>query len=389
MGQPGIGGRLKARPEDFVVEEIPLYTPAGEGQHIYAAIEKTGLSTYAAISAIARALNVSPRLIGYAGLKDAQGVTRQTISIEQVTPEAVASLNLPNIKVLSAKRHYNKLKTGHLAGNRFIIRVREVTKAAIPAAEAIIETLTKKGAPNFFGEQRFGNRGNTGRLGQLLIRQDAQEFVMEYLGRPQPHETPAVQAARRLIDAERWAEALAIWPGRFNDERKAITAIKQAGGQLDVVFKTLHKNLKSLFVSAFQAQLFNELLADRLERLDRLEAGDVAYIHKKGAAFIVADAAAEQPRLDRFEISPSGPLFGLKTLLAEGQPGQRERAILDKYDLSLTDFRAPGLKIQGGRRPYRFELKNTRMWWDEGLIVSFELQPGAYATTVMAEIMKN
>jgi tRNA pseudouridine13 synthase len=208
-GQPGIGGKLKAKPEDFFVEEIPLYLPTGEGQHVYAQIEKVGLSTHAAIKRVARALSVSPGTIGYAGLKDAQAVTRQTISIDKVAPQTVAALDLPNIKILSVKPHTNKLKTGHLAGNRFVIRVSEVSQAALPVAEGILDILVKKGAPNFFGEQRFGNRGNTDRLGEMLVRKNATEFVAEYLGRPQPQEAPHVRAARQLIDERHWADALA------------------------------------------------------------------------------------------------------------------------------------------------------------------------------------
>jgi tRNA pseudouridine13 synthase len=79
---PGIGGQLKAEPEDFFVEEIPLYLPSGEGQHVYVEIEKRDLSTFAAIKMIARALNISPGRIGYAGLKDARAITRQTLSID-------------------------------------------------------------------------------------------------------------------------------------------------------------------------------------------------------------------------------------------------------------------------------------------------------------------
>ena len=96
--QPGIGGRLKVEPEDFFVEEIPLYLPEGQGQHVYVEIEKRGLSTNAAKKNIARALNISPHIIGYAGLKDTQAVTRQTFSIEKVAPEAVEALNLSNIR---------------------------------------------------------------------------------------------------------------------------------------------------------------------------------------------------------------------------------------------------------------------------------------------------
>ncbi len=385
---PGIGGQLKVKPEDFLVAEIPLYLPAGEGQHVYAEIEKTGLSTYAAIRKIAQALDISPKNIGHAGLKDAKATTRQTLSIDRVTPEAVKALGIPNIKVLSVKRHRNKLKTGHLAGNRFTIRVREVTKEAIPQAEAIVAILAGQGVPNFFGEQRFGNRGNTDKLGEMLVRGDVAEFVAEYLGRPQPHETPPVQAARQLVDEGRWAEALAQWPRNLSDERRVVAALNNTNGRLDVAIKVLSNKLKSFFVSAFQSRLFNSLLSNRLEKLGQLEDGDVAYIHGKGAAFIVKDASVEQSRATSFEISPSGPLFGVKSLLAEGHPGQREHAILAQHHLSLEDFKVPGLKIQGARRPYRFQLKHANVWWDEGLLISFELQPGAYATVVMAEIMK-
>ena len=191
-------------------------------------------------------------------------------------------------------RHWNKLKVGHLAGNRFVIRVREVAKAALPQAEAILDVLIQQGVPNFFGEQRFGNRGNTDRLGELLIRKDIVEFVAEYLGRPRSQEALYVQAARQLVDEGRWGEALQQWPGNLADEKKAIAALCRSNGQLEVVLKVLNPRLKNLFISAFQAKLFNALLIQRLDRLGQLEAGDVAYIHNKGAAFIVEQTEVER-----------------------------------------------------------------------------------------------
>ena len=387
--QPGIGGRLKVEPEDFVVEEVPLYLPSGQGQHVYFEIEKRGLSTNAAKRKIARALGVSPHAIGYAGLKDAQAVTRQTLSIDGIAPEAVETLDFPNIKILHVSRHQNKLKVGHLSGNRFIIKVRDVGEDALSTAQAIMDTLTKTGVPNFYGTQRFGNRSNTHRLGETLIRGDVAEFVAEYLGRPQPQEAIVAQTARHFVDEGRWEEALAQWPSALSDERRVLAAIVRANGQIDDTFRALDKKSKSFFVSAYQSQLFNQLLTERLDSLGVLQTGDVAYIHKKGASFIVEDAEIEQPRADQFEISPSGPLFGPKMLLAEGEPGRRERAILAESNLSKEDFKVPGLKIRGDRRPYRFMVKNPKIWWDDGLVASFELPPGAYATTVMAEIMKD
>ncbi|RMF00446.1 MAG: tRNA pseudouridine(13) synthase TruD [Chloroflexi bacterium] len=372
------------------MEEIPRYLPSGQGQHVFVTIEKRGIPTYVAMRNFARALNINSRDVGCAGLKDAHAVTRQTLSLNLVNPDDVRALELPNIKILSVERHHNKLKTGHLAGNRFVIRVRDVNQSALPVAQAVIERLTQHGVPNFFGQQRFGYRHNTDKLGEALVRNDPVRFVAEYLGEPQPHEARHIFAARKLVDERRWEEALEAWPNELPDEKQAIAAILAANGELSAVFQPVNKKMKSLFVSAFQSRLFNALLAQRMEMdlLGVLQTGDVAYLHGKGAAFLVTDPAAEQPRADSFEISPSGPLFGPKTLRAQGEPGRREDAVLAASGLAAEDFTVAGLKIRGARRPYRFQIKQPNIWWDDGLMVSFELQPGAYATTVMAEIMK-
>jgi tRNA pseudouridine13 synthase len=388
-GMTGIGGQIKVEPEDFFVEEIPLYHPQGQGQHVYAFVEKRGMSTFAAIRKIASALNIPASNIGYAGLKDAHAVTRQMLSINLVKPEAVANLDIPNIKILNVSRHKNKLKTGHLSGNRFVIRVRDVAPTALPQAKDTLTILSENGAPNFFGEQRFGLRENTDLLGQAIIRNDAAQFVREYLGQPHPNESPHIQAAREQIDRQEWSTALGNWPPELHDEKYVLKAIVKQDGNLHAGLKALNKKLRSLFVSAFQSRLFNTLLTDRLPDLSQLETGDIAYIHNKGAVFKVEDAATEQPRANSFEISPAGPLFGAKTVLAEGIPGERENALLTQHQLSAEAFKqVPGIKIRGARRPYRFPITQPEVWWDNGVMVSFTLPPGTYATTVMAEIMK-
>ena len=383
----GIGGRIKVKPEDFVVEEIPLYAPSGVGQHVYACLEKRGLSTPQAVSAVARALGVPTGVIGYAGLKDARAITRQVISIDGVQPAQVEALNLPGIQILWVNRHRNKLKTGHLAGNRFTLRVRDVSRDILPAAEAVLDELRRRGVPNFFGEQRFGGRGNTHRLGAVLLRGDAQGFLSEYLGQPQPGERADAQVARSAFDAGDYAAALAQWPPSLRDERRVLAALARHG-DAEQALRALDKKLRSLFVSAYQSYLFNRLLAQRIQTFDQLQSGDVAFIHASGAAFVVQDAALEQPRADRFEISPSGPLFGPKSLLAEGAPGQQERAALEESGLSLAEFRLPGLKFKGARRPFRIPLADSQVGWDDGLTISFRLPPGSYATEVLREVMK-
>ncbi len=123
---PGVGGVIKQRPEDFFVQEIPLYEPSGQGEHVYCEIQKTGLTTFDAVHQLSRALNVHPRDIGYAGMKDARAVTRQTLSIFGTTEDALRAVQIPNLSVLWATRHDNKLRLGHLSANRFALKIRNV-----------------------------------------------------------------------------------------------------------------------------------------------------------------------------------------------------------------------------------------------------------------------
>ncbi|MEM7035209.1 MAG: tRNA pseudouridine(13) synthase TruD, partial [Chloroflexota bacterium] len=180
----GIGGKFKALPEDFYVEEIPSYQPCGEGQHIYLRFEKKGLTTLSAINRIAQSLEISPKAIGYAGLKDANAVTQQTVSINNVKPDMVEALNLSDIRVLDVARHRNKLKVGHLTGNKFRIRLRDVEQVAMPQVEKILQQLQAVGIPNYFGEQRFGLRDNSHLLGLTLMQGDHPHFLRELLGKP-------------------------------------------------------------------------------------------------------------------------------------------------------------------------------------------------------------
>jgi tRNA pseudouridine13 synthase len=129
----------------------------------------------------------------------------------------------------------------------------------------------------------------------------------------------------------------------------------------------------------------------RLGSLGQLWPGDLAYKHANGACFLVADPEAEQPRADSFEISPSGPLFGRKVRLAEQQAGLLEQALLEKEQLSLDDFRiGKGLSMEGARRPLRVPLAEPAvMQIDKGLLISFQLPKGSFATAALHEVMKS
>jgi tRNA pseudouridine13 synthase len=391
---PGVSGLIKSRYEDFQVEEIPAYDAVGEGTHTFFLIEKAGLTTMQAARDVARALGVAPHDVGYAGLKDARALTRQWFSVEHVAPEKVAALDLPKIRVVRTSRHFNKIKIGHLSGNRFRIRVREFRHGAEDDARAILTALSTKGVPNYFGPQRFGARGDTWRMGAAMLRGDLKDALDQYLGRPGPQDRDFFQEARRAYDQSQFARAHDIWPYMYRDERKALKVLA-GGGPPHRAWFAVDRSLKRLFLSAYQSRLFNLILAERVDRLDRLEDGDLAFKHDTGAVFRVENAAAEQPRADRFEISPTGPLFGYRMTRPGGEPGRREDALLAAEGLNPESFReADRHPVKGGRRPLRFKPYDSSVASGldkEGPFLEFRfvLKKGCYATSLLREILKN
>ncbi len=393
-----IGGSLKGAPEDFFVEEIPLYPASGAGEHTYLEIEKVDLSTFEALERLGRALGVAPRDFGYAGLKDRKGVTRQRLSIAGVPPERVRGLELPQLKILSVDRHTNKLRIGHLRGNRFRIRVRGVRPDAADCARPVFQTLLEKGVPNYFGHQRFGNRGDAHLVGRALLRQDYEGAVRRILGCPAATEgNPNVVQAREAFMRGDIAKALESFPGTYREERKLLGYLLKAGLNWEGAAKRLSEPARRIYLTAYQSFLFNVALARRLGRVGndpgRFVDGDIAYIHRNGALFHVEDLEEASLRARAFEISPSGPIFGKKML--SPRPGielEIEDEILRREGLRPEDFHrlAQHLHLEGGRRSFRVPLQELD-WKVDGadLVVSFFLPKGSYATVVLRELLKN
>jgi tRNA pseudouridine13 synthase len=396
---PGVGGVIKTRPEDFVVEELPLYEPSGEGTHVYALMEKKGIGTREALDRVARALNYSRREIGSAGLKDAHAVARQWISIEHVEPQQVERISVRDVRILQTSRHTNKLKPGHLRGNRFTVRLRQLALPVPQAAQIardVLSILSRRGTPNYFGPQRFGSRQDNHLLGKAVARNDAVGFTDQLLGQPREDvDSPAAFEARRFYEEGRYEEAARTWPGHFFDHRRALRVLAKSNGNKKRVFYAVDKHLKGLFISAYQSDLFNRVLAARMPDIDTLLLGDMACKHDSGACFRVEDPPGEQPRCDRFEISPTGPLLGGRTTRLTGPAGEIENPILDGETLSEQDYRQMRhLGARGGRRPLRFQPRDVRVSGGQDdlgpyLELAFELDAGCYATTLLAEITKD
>ncbi|MEN6307410.1 MAG: tRNA pseudouridine(13) synthase TruD [Anaerohalosphaeraceae bacterium] len=392
-----VTGVIKQRPEDFCVEEVPLYEPSGEGTHVYVFIEKQQLTTHDAVARMAAALGVRRIDIGYAGRKDAQAITRQWISIEHIDPDKIMALNCPQIKVLKIGRHGNKLKVGHLSANKFMIRMRNLStpaKQAEQIVQTIMDVLIHRGVPNYFGPQRFGGRSDSGRLGETLIKNDTTEFCRLFLGDAENETDNRFIEARQLYEQGNYEQALECWPKAFHDHRRMLKELVRTKGNFKRASRALDDAMKNLLVSAWQSALFNEVLAARMPRIDTILLGDMAMKHDNGACFHVEQPDTEQPRCQNFEISPTGPLLGMRTTRLTDAAGEIENPILDREILTEDDLRRiKNFGARGGRRALRFQPRHVHIASGtdnrgEYLELAFELDSGCYATTLLREITK-
>jgi len=354
-GLPGTGGRIKVHPADFVVTEIPLYEPCGQGDHVYLYVEKQGIGSLEAAERIARALGRTRADVGMAGLKDAQALTRQWMSLERTDIDRAARLRLPNVRILAAARHRNKLKIGHLAGNRFEVRIRGCGPDARNRAEAVLAVLAARGVPNRFDYQRFGRRGDNHLLGRALVLGRHKEFCDLFLGRPRAQfDSPRLVRARQLYDQGSWHEAVGLFAGS-PDHQRVLAALVRTRDPARAA-AALPKQLARLLVGALQSDIFNAVLERRLDSLDRVEAGDMAYIHPKlpssGAAGPPMSeqrgggaAAAGPPNASR------GGSAGPPTASAAGPgaAGQETRRANSEAAAAPPPPSAPGEYTGGGR----------------------------------------
>jgi tRNA pseudouridine13 synthase len=309
------------------VEEVPSYEPCGSGDHLYLWIEKRGMAPEYFARTIAQKLNISPGAVGTAGLKDRHAITRQWVSVPKECEPNVGRLDGEGMRVLKTGRHTNKLKPGHLRGNRFRLLIRDANRDVSIAP--ILDRIRTQGLPNYYGPQRFGRDGSTVELGLQCL---------------------AGKAGRR------------IRPFQFR-----------------------------FALSAVQSLLFNDYLSRRIQDglFRTVIAGDAMTKWPLGGMFVAKDAAAEQVRFDAREIVIAGPMFGKKTYPTEGLAAEREAVVLRDNGLSPASFGGFGKLVLGTRRQNSIYLDDLAADWEpEGLRLTFTLPAGSYATVLLAEVMK-
>ncbi len=325
-----IKARVKSRPDDFMVDEEPAYELCGKGDHLYIQVEKKGWSMERLLLHLREALDVSQAEIGYAGLKDKHAVTRQWLSVPARCEERLSKVDNGAVRLLDTNRHTNKLRTGHLRGNRFNILLRGAAQEQVEAVRTVTDQVVARGLVNIFGNQRFGQNLESARVGRDVVA-----GVMR------------ISAMSRM-------------------KRK-------------------------FSISSIQSYLFNLYVRERmaLDRLRQVMAGDIMKKRDTGGLFVAEDVSEVQARLDAGQLVVTGPIFGRKMVQAGGEAGQLEIAAMAQIGMNHYSFDSFHSYGAGTRRalltfPEDMEVEACK----SGIRLRFFLPKGCYATVLLREVLK-
>lgn len=326
-GGPLAHATLRATPEDFRVEELQGFAPSGEGEHLFLRIRKRNQNTAWVAGLLAKAAGVREDAVSYAGLKDRRAVTTQWFSVHipnRQLPD-LSALWSEDIELLEQTWNARKLRRGAHQGNRFAITLRDV-EGDRAALEARLATVARAGVPNYIGPQRFGH-GNANLLaGEQLLRGPAR---------------------RRLNHRE------------------------------------------GLAVSALRSALYNRVLGLRTGdgSWQRCEDGDVLMLDGRGSFFRPEPGdAALAGRLAALEVHPTGPLHGRGDIAVSGAVLALEQGVAAATDGLADALAAFGLETQ--RRALRLRVAGLAWQWkDDALCLEFALAAGAFATSVLRELV--
>ncbi|MGV8922300.1 MAG: tRNA pseudouridine(13) synthase TruD [Thermomonas sp.] len=326
-GAPVLCARIRTTPEDFRVDELDAFEASGSGEHLLLTIEKRGMNTAFAAKCIAQWAGVAESAIGQAGMKDRHAVTVQRFSVwlpKRIAPD-IDALQSDELRVLGHAWHSRKLPRGALAGNRFRLVLRSMDGGS-EAIDARLQRIATFGVPNYFGEQRFGRGGGN------------------------------------------VAKAIAMF----------------AGGRA-------RREERSMLLSAARSELFNRVLDARVADATWNTAleGEVWMLDGSRSVFGPEPMSADlQARLEAFDIHPSGPLWGEGDLRSTGDAAACELRSLEGDTAMRLRIGLEKAGLKQERRALR--LRPDALEWEwlgaDSLVLTFELPPGCYATTVLREL---
>lgn len=377
----GIGGKIKQRPEDFIVEEIPEKARKITNEHVIFWVEKINLDTQDVVRILSKKLHVSKKRFGYAGTKDKFAVVRQRFSLwdpDGNLEEKLKSLKFKKLKIYGFERG-ERLSLGELKGNKFLITIRDVElseEEIKKRLEKIFEEL-KKGIPNFFGEQRFGKiRPVTHLVGLKMLKGEFEKACKFYIALPFGKEKEEIKNIRREI-WENWGKrkiylkALERFPKKFRYERTMLDYLYRYPNDFVGALRRIPKRVRKLFINAVQSLIFNEVLKKLVKEKC------IEWLKDKELPLVGYDTVLEENNEIHREIKNFMKKLGIKQkdFLVKSMPemktsGSERKAILEVKDIKLEEISEDELNL--GKKAVK---------------VSFSLPPGSYATVVIDKII--
>ena len=404
---PGIGGKLRKTPEDFVVEEISILPPqVPDGKFVIAKVWHRNWEANRLVRRLASNLHVGRSRVGFAGTKDGRSLATQLMSF-QAPLEMVQTLAIPDVKILETYTANRMISIGDLIGNRFEIKVSDLSnsvdvKEACGKVKERLDTIG--GFPNFFGVQRFGSvRPITHLIGRDLIRGDFEGAVMRYAANPLDDESEANDVRRALQETRDFERAMKEYPQKLTFERMIIGYLVENPGDYVGALRTLPRNLLMMFVHAYQSHLFNRMVSERLRQgipVNEPQIGDMVLPLDKMAlpdhdhAIPITSDNLEKARKNARECKAfvSGLVYGTESVFAEGPMGEIERKIIEGEDIARLDFQIVGLReasSKGNRRELLAPYKDLSIeLLSDSVVFKFALNKGCYATSLLREFMK-
>ena len=333
---------FNASPRDFTVEEIPLYEFTGQGEHLVLKVRKKELTTWEMLDILSNHVGIRRRDMGYAGLKDKHAMTIQYVSVMAIHEEKIKAFKHEKIKILETVRHNNKIRVGHLKGNRFHIRLKKVLGVQKDKLDSVLKWIKANGVPNYFGNQRFGTNGDNWEDGKKLIEGEmkirdrkTREFLM---GAYQSYLFNAWLSKRMELNhlLEKFSE----------EETEQVMKLPKG----------------SLTGTRKQPNFF------------KLVKGDVMMHYPYGRLFNVEDLEEEAQRFASKDIAPAGLLPGKKSKAAESTAGIIEAPYVNTLPLNGTR-RYAWIQVTEISKNYVEEKAHYEL--------SFVLPKGSYATNVL------
>ncbi len=351
MNHSSINVYFSKNSRDFIVEEVPLYEFSQNGEHLVLKIRKKDMTTWQLVQKISEITGSKTRDIGYAGLKDKDGVTTQYISLYKKYEDNIDKIEDKDIKILQTFYHNNKIRIGHLKGNKFYIKFKKVNPVDARKIENIVKIISKEGMPNYFGYQRFGIEKDNYKIGKDILfgKRDIKN-----------------RKKRDFFISAYQSHIFNLWLSKRVEISKMFNAF-------DI------KELKNLFI-------YNEtLIRDTKNQSNffKMLPGDILHHYPYGKAFECIDIKNEIKRFANKDITITGILPGKKTKLAKEEAGIIEKEFISECDKVMHI-------MQGSRRfawifpeIFEFRYKKEEAWFELG----FFLPKGSYATVLVEEIL--